>query len=319
MLGLKELKETIKITKTTVECPVKGCAQTVARQSRKDRLSDARFQCPRDKISISPSTFAYQNEFDNMLWKDDSDRELFESIKKVKRESRIDQDNSEDAVTWNVFRFLEKNKLIGEIIGGMLGIDMREPEIIYWSYSQSGKNSWPELNRAREEFGEVLKRSSEPDIIIDSSDALLFIEAKLTAQNKTEPHDKTNSKKYEIGGDRWFDRVVRSDYKTVAITDKKYELLRFWLLGTWMANRLGKAFYLVNLVLDDREKNIEELFRQHIHENDMNKFVRIAWEGVYQQILSDHLSCPDKNGMVNYFRNKCIGYKAGVLQKAFMT
>jgi len=31
MFGIKELKEKIEITKTTVECPVKGCKEKIAR------------------------------------------------------------------------------------------------------------------------------------------------------------------------------------------------------------------------------------------------------------------------------------------------
>jgi len=29
----------------------------------------------------------------------------------------------------------------------------------------------------------------------------------------------------------------------VAIKEKKYELLRFWLLGSWLANELGLDYY----------------------------------------------------------------------------
>jgi len=111
MLGLKELKSTIKVTDTTVECPVKGCREKVARQ-RKSFKRQEKFKCPKHNIYISPSTFEYQDELDNILWKEKADLDLFERLNTVKRESRIARDNSEDAVTWNVFRFLENNKLL---------------------------------------------------------------------------------------------------------------------------------------------------------------------------------------------------------------
>jgi len=86
MFGIKELKEKIEITKTTVECPVKCCKEKVERQRKFFRKED-RFRCPKHNIFISPSTFEYAAELDNLLWKERSDIELFKKIKKVKRES----------------------------------------------------------------------------------------------------------------------------------------------------------------------------------------------------------------------------------------
>jgi len=75
MLGMKELKENIGITETTVECPVKGCSEKIKRQ-RKGFKREERFKCPDHNIYISPSTFEYQSELDNLLWKDRADLDL---------------------------------------------------------------------------------------------------------------------------------------------------------------------------------------------------------------------------------------------------
>ncbi len=317
MLGMKELKEMIEITDTTVECPVKGCNEKVERQRGVFKTED-RFKCPVHNIYISPSTFEYQSELDNLLWKDTADLDLFKKIKTVKRESRIARDNSEDAVTWNVFRFLERNNLVEPILFSIIGSTLESPEIIYWSYCQKENTSWSELNKAREEFGEEIKRSSEPDIIIKTDNALFFIEAKLTAGNETSPSDMSYSKKYETGGNNWFSKVFKSDYKTVAIVEKKYELLRFWLLGTWMANQRDLEFFLVNLTLSEREKDIEAIFKRHIEESQNRRFIRITWEDIYHQILNSDLSGVDKDTIIKYFRNKTIGYDGnGKLQRAF--
>jgi hypothetical protein len=317
MLTMEELKESIEITETTVECPVKGCSEKVERQIGAFKREE-RFKCPRHNIYISPSTFEYQSELDNLLWKDKADLDLFKKIKTVKRESRIARDNSEDAVTWNVFRFLERNNLIEIILGSILGVTLKSAEAIYWSYSQRENSSWSELNQAREEFGEEIRRSSEPDIIIKTDDALLFVEAKLTAGNETVPSDMSNSKKYETGSDNWFSKVFKSDYKTIAMFEKKYELLRFWLLGTWIAKEQDLTFYLINLVLSEQNKEIETIFKKHLRENQKMKFIRVAWENIYRQILDNGLSAGDKDMMIKYFKNKTRGYDGkGRLQKAF--
>jgi len=317
MLGIEELKGNIGITKTTVECPVKGCCEKIERQ-RKGFEREEKFKCPVHNIYISPSTFEYQSELDNLLWKDQADLDLFKMIKTVKRESRIARDNSEDAVTWNVFRFLERNNLIEKTLSPIIGVPLKSSEVIYWSYSQKENSSWSELNKAREEFGEEIKRSSEPDVIIKTDNTLLFIEAKLTAGNRTVPSDMSNSKKYENGGENLFSKVFKSDYKAIAIDEKKYELLRFWLLGTWIAKQQDLDFYLVNLVLSEREKDIETILKRHLYENQRMKFIRIIWEDLYQQILNSGFPGIDEDMMIKYFRNKTIGYDGnGRLQKAF--
>ena len=317
MLGIEELKGSIEITETTVECPVKGCSEKIERQ-RKVFKREEKFKCPVHKIYISPSTFEYQSELDNLLWKDQADLDLFKMIRTVKRESRIARDNSEDAVTWNVFRFLERNNLVEKILSPIIGVPLKSSEVIYWSYSQKENSSWSELNQAREEFGEEIKRSSEPDVIIKIDDTLLFIEAKLTAGNETEPSNKSGSKKYKNAGGNLFSKVLKSDYKTIAIDEKKYELMRFWLLGTWIAKQQDLDFYLVNLVLSEREKDIEAIFKRHLYENQRTKFIRITWEDLYQQILNSGSPGIDEDTMIKYFRNKTIGYDGnGRLQKAF--
>jgi len=220
MLGMEELKESIEISETTVECPVKGCVEKVERQREVFKRQE-RFKCPKHNIYISPSTFEYQSELDNLIWKDKADLDLFERIKKVKRESRIARDNSEDAVTWYVFRFLERNNLVEMTLSSIIGVTLKSSEVIYWSYSQEESHSYSELDKARILFGEEICKSSEPDIIIKTDRALFFIEAKLTAGNNTIPSDKSNSKEYETGGGNWFSKVFKSDYKTVAIDEKK--------------------------------------------------------------------------------------------------
>jgi len=316
MFDARDLKSQIAITQSLVECPVDGCSNHVERQ-RKVFRRKKQFQCPTHKIFISPSTFEYPKETDNLLWKDTSDLALFNSIKKYKRESRISRDNSEDALTWNVFRYLEKNNQLAELLFHTTNSNQPNPEIIYWSYSQRKDGVWPELTKARIEFGEHLQRSSEPDLIVKTERSLFFIEAKFTATNKTVPSNPKAYKKYLTGGDDWYRNVFQSDYETVALESRKYELLRFWLLGTWIASQINRDFYLVNLVLGEREKSIEAHFVPHINVSETRKFLRLTWEEIYQYIGSN-LPNESKNKMITYFKYKAVGYNhVGELQPAF--
>ena len=316
---MEELKESIEITETTVECPVKGCREKVERQRVVFKKED-RFKCPEHNIYISPSTFEYQSELDNLLWKDKADLDLFKKIKVVKRESRIARDNSEDAVSWNVFRFLERNNLICEFLQKVVGLYENSAEVIYWSFSQSQQNLWDMLNEGRKEFELVPSKGSEPDIFILGGKTLVIIEAKFGARNKTTPSKVYVEDKYVSGAQGWWKKVFHSDFKTVAIENKKYELSRFWLIGSWMANKLNLDFYLINLTLSNQEKDIEQIFKKHIIADNSRIFKRFTWEQIYGYISNSDSSEHDKETVIRYFKNKTRGYDGnGNLQRAFST
>jgi len=316
MYGLKELKPAIKIEENSVECPVKDCSIIVERQ-RQSFKRDQKYLCPIHKIYISPTTFEYETEQDNLLWLDHTDRQLYNEILKVKRESRIARDNSEDALTWNVMRFLDRQNLLPDFLSHISKKEIKNTELILWSYSPKEDSDWSLLNKARLEFGETIARGSEPDIIILSDKVLYFIEAKLTAKNETNPSDLNNRKKYETGGNNLFQRIFRSDYETVAIKEERYELMRYWLLGNWMAEQLGIDFELYSLVLQSQEQEIETEFDKHIIETPGRKFSRMSWEQIYYFVKSLPES-REKQKMTEYFENKTIGYNfEGKIIKAF--
>lgn len=75
MYGLRELKTQIKIDNNSVVRPLKGCSVKVERQ-RISFKKEPKFQCPKHKIFISPSTFENENELKNLLWYDNEDKSL---------------------------------------------------------------------------------------------------------------------------------------------------------------------------------------------------------------------------------------------------
>jgi hypothetical protein len=129
MYGLGELKERLVVTDSKVSCPCLGCGRYVERQRGVFRREEKYF-CDEHGIFISPSTFEYRSESNNILW----DYPLFLKHKVSKRENRIARDNSEDAVTWNVFRFLENRGLLLPFLSKQFGIPLLQAKTIYWSH-----------------------------------------------------------------------------------------------------------------------------------------------------------------------------------------
>ncbi len=301
----------------TVECPVKKCSRFVRRQ-RKSFKRDVEYYCSDHGIYISPSTFEYGDFKDNLLWKDVDDLQLLENIIRFKRECRMARNNSEDALSWNIFRYLEKTNQLDWYLSIISGKIIENSKIMYWSYSQDERSNYYLLKKASEEFGEITNRGSEPDIIVLSKNDLFFIEVKFTATNKTRPSNLIDTKKYIQGGDNWYHQVFHANYQEVAIDRQKYELMRFWLLGSWIAKEVEFDFHLVNLVLEDREKDIEADFIPLINQNNHRNFSRISWESIYQLLKDNPIIDEKKWILISYFENMTMSYpKKGVLQNAF--
>jgi Holliday junction resolvase-like predicted endonuclease len=333
LYGWDNLKKEIIIENNKVTCPVQNCQEKFDKmikyghnlQSNKKNIQ--KYLCKNHNIYISPSTFRYDNVLDNILWKKDF-KVLFKSENVKKRFfDQFDHDNSEDSLSYNIFRFIEKYDLLSDCLSKLINSKISNPEIMYWSYSQTEQKTWSELQDARIEF--ETRQGSEPDIIVKSDTALFFIEVKLNADNKTvcKSMNPRVHMKYKTGGNNWFSSVFNSesDFKTIAIVEKKYELLRFWLLGTWIAKQNNLNFYLINLVRNEKEKNIEEDFRKYIKGeiNGENKriFKRITWNEIYNYISNHAPQNNNKSIILKYFENKTIGYRKiknkRILQKAF--
>lgn len=322
MYRLSDLKEKINVTDSKVDCPIRGCNEIV---DRKRRLGNEgkNFKCTIHKIQITPSTFIYEFHFDNLLWIDEEDKKLLECIFEAKRECRMSSENSEDALTWNVFRYLEKNELFSSLLNDISNNHHEIIDVIYWSYSKNEKKLWSCLKKARLEFGETIERGSEPDIIIRTDKTLFFIEAKFFSPNRTSGYGDTlekhinNLKKYLCGGDKLFESLFASDYESI-VNDQKYELMRFWILGTWVAKNLNLKFQLINLVLENRELNIESEFGNHLIPNCNNTFSRYSWESIYSLINSSNNHSIDSLLILDYFKCKAAGYDyKGRLKNAF--
>jgi len=336
MFGLEELKKKIEVKGDTIICPVIGCENQVKKMTKgvlnsldaylekgeNNREKFNQYLCKKHKIYITPTTFIYEDLRDNLLWYD-ADKDFLDKIIVAKRiKAQLHHDKSEDAVSWNVFRFLERTKLLSGFLEGLHNSPVKNPEVIYWSYSQSQQKVWNELEKARVEFGEKPQKSSEPDLIVKSDDVLFFIEVKLTAPNKVDfnknhtAEDKAERVRRYSKGDYFLKQPVEN------IMDAGYyQLMRFWLIGAWIADNENFNFYLLNLVRKDgekEEKNIGSKFGKYIKQNGKREFMRITWEDIYKYISTTDILGEDKDKMLGYFRNKTIGYDgSGRLQRAF--
>lgn len=321
MFLLADLKPQFRMTGMEIECPVQGCDSMVTRPRKGDVLRSCQFLCNKCEIYISPSTFEYKDEKDNLLWNEADDSCLLAAVKASKAEvQRLARERSEDAVSWNVFRYFHRSGRLREMLRHFVrGTEPLNIETVFWSYSDILRAPWSPLLESRVIFGEAPnsdiaalgKRVSEPDLAFITDDHLIFVEAKFGSGNATSGKPEMvrrrieNPKNYLLGANCWYDEVFVSDYSTV-VRDQKYELMRFWLLGSWIAKRLEKKFLLVNLVRKATETQIETDFGRHISQSDERRFVRWAWESLEPLLKSSDDEASKR--LHEYMIQKTIGF-----------
>ncbi|MDT8395323.1 MAG: hypothetical protein RRA32_02600 [bacterium] len=302
-----------------VPCPVRGCSVQVERQKGRYQKTEE-YKCPKHGIYITPSTFEYEKFEDNLLWIDEGDKALLERIFADKREYRMTQEKSENAAVWNVFRYLEKKGLVKPFLDSISRSGNEGGRVVYWSFDQAAGGPWEPLTLAREEFGEKATQGTEPDLVIETEGNVYFFETRLASGNKTAPGNPDNKKRYETGGDGWFGKVFKTgvDFDRVANEESFYVLMRLWLLGTWIANeKLRRNFFLVNLVLNRKDQDVEHLFGRHVGYNETRAFKRLSWEQIYS-LVERVAPVEGKKEIVRYFHCKTLGYNSsGALQRAF--
>jgi len=317
MYDSRTLKPSRSVGQDWVECPVLGCEHRVQRQ-RRVFIRDERFRCPAHGIYISSSTFEYDDYHDNILTTSDQDSEVLDRIFAVKRETdRLGRERSEDALTFSVFRSLESRGALDPVMSAIANRDESHAVPSYWSFSLEHNNAHPLLVGAREAFGEVQDRGSEPDLIVETAQSLFLIEAKLDSHNVTAPSRPWVLDTYQRAEGNWFDTVFRTSPTRIARELKLYQLMRLWLLGTWMAEKAEKRFVLASLVPGASDRDIVSRFEPQLVLANDRKFVRHTWEGIRDQVRPE----ADRTGLaalVDYVDHKTLGYDtSGRLRMAF--
>jgi len=303
-------------TDAQVPCPISGCGVHVPRQVGHFRRDDA-YLCPDHTIYISPTTYDHRDPQDNLLRPDD-DWPLIQALSQTKRETgRLGRERSEDTVTLNVFRGLERLGLLEEYLSRLAGEPVSSPRLMFWSYCPDHGKCWPQLMGAREEFERNPAHGSEPDLMVESDDHLFFVETKLGSENVTEPSNLAVLPKYESGGEGWYERVFRASARSLASGERLYELMRFWLLGSWIAQKLEKKFLLVVITRREANHDYADRFRGGIRQEADRRFVPGHWEDIPSWVSLESNPEPEAAELWRYLCEKTLGYRGDVLQRAF--
>jgi hypothetical protein len=227
-------------------CPVRRCVEASP--------------CPTHHISVHSTrggfTYVYDESRRNLLWADADDQARLDAILRGKRESRIGHEHSEDAVTWNVFRFFERHASFSPAIRTICPCPDSEPLAVFWTTHNGCL--WDSCRLCSDQIPEKPTARSESDLIfLWEHKLLVVVEAKFRSPNRSDSNPQ--KRKVELRKSRPYithaSRCLNQKGAPKAVCDGWYKLLRNWVLGMELKDTLGcEEFALVNLLRKSRER-----------------------------------------------------------------
>ena len=235
------------------------------------------------------------------IYRDPIPKEVMEYLEEVigqaintrnrpKKREKLESENSEDAVTWTIFRYLQKEQMLADVLSALgvitLADGQQEPTLLLWGAATppsdpAGQDVTRQVVNTSDAIGENHASRSEPDVILDFGEqGLCVIEVKLRSKNDQKPADYPHWAMYFKDTDAFADEgQVRES--------GCYELARNWRIGCDLAG--ARPFTLVNLAgpslfADKSEQDRLRRFQDGLAEKEGRTFLELAWDDMLQQI-----------------------------------
>ena len=316
MFGVSVLKPRLDVGASDICCPVRGCGYRVPLQPALFRTT-AEYRCPLHRIYVAAGTFAYEREADNLLWTGEDDLVLLNGVRRHGRDLGLARENSERAVTWNVFRWLEVSGALPGLLEHVLGRGVATTHVIYWGYSPEREGIYLPLVRARNAFEEEDAGATEPAVLIDTDDTLVLVEPRTGLATETS-QTPVGWERYERGGKGWSAGVFAGSIRDAAGAKGPFELLKLWLLGSYMAELAGKDFALLHVSPAWSGAPLLARLQPQFVCDPARRVRSLTWEDMYEHLAAERPGARDIQAMLTYFREKSAGYGAdGRLRRAF--
>lgn len=200
-------------------------------------------------------------------------------------ESYLSKKNSEDALTWNVFRSLQlsSNANISSIYKKVFNINPVET-ILFWGCDLLNLNDYQiKLNSLiRLIDGRFQGTMTEPDIVLITKKELVFIECKLNQHGKQSPwraQTDGSKKRFEHYKTKYIPELSNiGDWKSV------YQLIRNYIYSKLLAEILNKKPLLIPLI-NKKHKSILTKYYQPLIEFDPNVFMSLtSWQDIDENL-----------------------------------
>jgi hypothetical protein len=285
-----------------IRCFVKGCPHLLRPPTR----AGGGDVCPEHGIRChSSGTYSYVDFRRNLI----VEAELFATRvigHPFKHEThRFNQENSEDALSWNVFRSLQRVGCLRRVAQLITGLDIPvEPQLYLWGLSLSDNHfePWDLLIAARERFEANLpikRPMTEPDIALHlPGKYLILIEAKFTSPNSFYADgprkDAVSLTKAELIDLYWNEALVTLDRNKARVASRvHYQLWRNLVFAESMTHIEGSSTpaYLASLTRQGQEQESCAEFAALVRQPYKGHFQHVCWE----QLIKEY--CPNDDSL----------------------
>ncbi len=327
-------------------CPVRGCSAALEEcaYNTRWRLPYCRVHAIRLHPNPKLPTFVYYNGEDlesknrarlrNFRCEQSFvEHHVLNNSKKAETH-RLGYENSEDALSWNVFVLLLQARKLGIVLQhlsrGRLAASSIAPELNLWGsridLTARTFDEYQPLLAARKYFETDIKQfPTEPDIMLITDRAVICIEAKLTSGNpltvkesKTEPGSKPKTHEGII--QRYFNRWPKAkryiDPQKLMESELHSQLFRNVIFATWMAELEGKDWHVVNLVSSTQWSRRQQVSGEqrdydfhdptasitgYLRQDFQDHFTFCTWEELYREVVQGDT---DLEKLTVYLRGK---------------
>ena len=272
------------------------------------------------RSEIHTKTFVYTDPLRNIRFERDYfKRHILHNPLKAETH-RFGYENSEDALTWNVFAALARRRRLSALSRSLFQVDTNdEPELYLWGLRVSlddpvPKKQFDALCKAREVFESGIKKlHTEPDIMMYAPKRyLILVEAKFTSGNpiaKPSANDVPGEKPKSREGilDRYrADQLPPGSILTPTKEAPLFsQLYRNLVFAIRMAEKLNVQWRLVNLTskqaYEEMSDDLATFTNAVLPAESQQRFVRYTWE----QLFHDHVEGKDDlQELATYLRYK---------------
>lgn len=210
--------------------------------------------------------------------------------------------NSEDALTWNVFRSLQKESPEGlELIANVFGLSPIE-KILFWGCDVESRGDEQQfLNTLiRATDGQLKGTMTEPDIVLIAESEVAFVECKLNLGGNTSPWIARGSHKASdkpTGPEKRlavYKKVGFREFEGLTDWQDYYQLIRNYVYARLLANAVEKKPVLIPLINGDHKATLEQYFKKAfagpLGESGVLRKMR-TWQDIQTAISSSGLLC----------------------------
>lgn len=265
---------------------------------------------PPIQVRVS-GTYIYQEATNNFIVGRPLVTEALSGVWKKAETRRLGWENSEDALTWNVFRILQEWGSL-QWLTSAAGIphSPQNPDLYLWGrrVEIDGTKEWPRLREVRREFEQDKRIQTEPDAVVHFPHwGWLFVEAKLSSKTTTYA-----TKPERV--DEWRCRYARrcpATFDEKSITNTRgarfpEQLLRNIAFASQIPTA-GERAMVVALVRELDQTPIENWVKPCLTKDCAVQFRRLTWEGLYRSFP------PGQRGsdlIRRYLMNKTVNLRA---------